>query len=464
MGLLNRILRPLGLKAVEGAYRPGPYLLSGGWLPAGTPWNFWQMGRNVRPYGQCSAMVEACVSAYAQTVAMCPGDHWVRRDDGGRDRKDPAQSALARILRNPNDYQSISDFLLNLTRSLYADGNAYALAIRNNRAEIAELHLMEPRSCGCRIAEDGSIFYSLGGNPIIDQRGFDLAAVPGRDVLHVRLHTPRHPLKGESPVLAAALDVAASDAMLQQQIAFFTNQARPSFVLTTDERLTREQAVELRDRWQEQTSGENAGKTPILTFGLKAQQIGGSAKDAQLAETMKMSQEQIALAFRVPLQILGIGGTPFASTEALMQSWRATGLGFALNHIEEAFGQLFRLRGYPYEYLELSTDALMRSAFKDRIEGLARAVQGTLMSPDEARADLDLGKAPGGHGEEPRAQMQLMPLSWHRRPPDPAAAPAEPPSPEAAPEEPEEADEDAERHDPAAIFARLHEHALRRLH
>ena len=67
-------------KAAEGAYRPGPYYLpvSGGWLSAemGQYMNWWQLGGDVTPASAQSAMVEACVSAYSQTVAMCQGDHW----------------------------------------------------------------------------------------------------------------------------------------------------------------------------------------------------------------------------------------------------------------------------------------------------------------------------------------------------------------------------------------------------
>jgi hypothetical protein len=114
------------------------------WLPAGSPWNYWQTGlpQGGLPYGERSAMVEACVSAYSQTVAMCPGDHWRKLANGGRERV--TGSALTRILRQPNDYQSISDFLLNLTRRLYERGEAFAVAIRNNRGEIAELHHLDP--------------------------------------------------------------------------------------------------------------------------------------------------------------------------------------------------------------------------------------------------------------------------------------------------------------------------------
>lgn len=442
--IIGRVL-PWRKRAAEGAYRPGPYFLSDGWLSAsaGRAWNWWQMGASVQPYGECSAMVEGCVSAYAQTVAMCPGDHWRKLENGGRERV--AGSALSRVIRRPNDYQSISDFLLNLTRRLYANGEAFAVAARNDRGEIAELHLM--RNGMAMIAEDGSIFYSLGGNEVVDRR-FDFSApVPARDVLHVRLHTPMHPLKGVSPVLATVLDRALSGAALNQQIAFYLNQARPSFMLETDQQLTKDQAAQLRIQWNEQTQGDNAGGTPILSWGLKAKPVTLSANDGALSELLKMSDQSVAVAFRIPLQILGIGGTPFASTEALMSSWRASGLGFALNHIEEAFGLLFRLRGMPDEYLEFDTKALLRSNFKEMIEGLARSTISGIHSSDEARNELDLPITPGGHGAMPRVQQQVVPLSYgtDMKPPTPASA--------TAPQPDEDVDADRDR-DYGADFAR----------
>lgn len=393
-------------KAAEGQYRPGPYLLSEGWLSstAGKFMNWWQMGYSIQPYGQAGAMVEACVSAYSQTVAMCPGGHWRSLPEGGREAV--TTSDLYRILRKPNDYQSISDLLLNITRRLYEKGEAFGLAIRNDRNEVKELHWM--RHGVPYIGEDGSIFYGLGGNEVVERR-FDLSyPIPARDVLHVRLHTPRHPLKGESPILAAALDLAMSGAALNQQVSFYLNAARPSFMLETDQQLTAPQTKELRERWDEQTKGDGAGGTPILAWGLKAKPVTVTAQDGQLADLLKMTDQNVALAFRMPLQILGIGGTPFASTEALMSSWKAMGLGFALNHIEEAFGQLFRLKGFPEEYLELDTNALLRSSFKEMLEALSNGTK-RVLTPDEARAFMDLPKVPGGN--ELLVQMQDIPLS-----------------------------------------------------
>lgn len=409
-GLLAKILPSWTKRSKEGEYRPGPYALSDGWLSAkaGKFWNFWQMGYSVQPYGESSAMVEACVSAYAQTVAMCPGDHWRTMPNGGRERA--VNSALTRWLRRPNDYQTISDFLLNLTRRLYERGEVYAVGIRNERNEVVETHLMKDGQP--MIGADGSIFYWLGGNEIIERRfRFDLP-VPARDVLHIRLHTPMHPLKGVSPILATTLERAMAGAALNQQVAFYLNQARPSFILETDQKLTADQTRELRKLWDEQTQGEGAGGTPFLSWGLKAKAVTVGAKDTELAEMLKITDQSIALAFRLPLQVLGVGDTPFASTEALMSSWKSSGLGFCLNHIEEAIGTLFGLKGQPDEYLEFDTDALMRSNFKDMIEGLARGTISGIYAPDEARNKIGLPSVPGGVGKEPRVQQQVVPLSF----------------------------------------------------
>lgn len=444
-GLLAKILPSWAKRSTEGAHRPGPYALDEGWLSAkaGKFWNWWQLGYSVQPYGEANAMVEACISAYAQTAAMCPGDHWQTNADGGRTRV--TGSALTRWLRKPNDYQSISDFMLNLTRRLYERGEVFAVAIRNNRNEIEQMHIMTTGQPF--IGVDGSIFYGLGGNEIAERR-FDFGyPIPARDVLHVRLHTPKHPLKGVSPILATVLERAMAGAALNQQVAFYLNQARPSFMLETDEKLTADQATELRRRWDEQTQGENAGGTPILSWGVKAKAVTVGAKDSELAQMLKITDQSIALAFRMPLQVLGVGDTPFASTEALMSSWKSSGLGFCLNHIEEAIGNIFGLKGQPDEYLEFDTDALMRSNFKDMIEGLARGTISGIYAPDEARNKVGLPSVPGGVGKEPRVQQQVVPLSFGADMKPEAARPAPP----AAADEPGPANDNTAEQAAAAL-------------
>jgi hypothetical protein len=113
-----------------------------------------------------------------------------------------------------------------------------------------------------------------------------------------------------------------------------------------------------------------------------------------------------------------------------MQDWRAGGLGFVLNHVEEALGNLFRLGGQPDEYVEFDTSALMRSAFKERVEAWAAGVKGGVFPRNAALADFEM--APVEYGDEVWVQQQDVPLSVAgdnaSNPPQPAPLPA--PEPE----------------------------------
>jgi HK97 family phage portal protein len=431
----RRLLRPFQ-KALPG----GGYMLplGGGWLPPDAPWNFWQLGMDPMRAGG-GAVVHACVAAYAQTAAMCPARHFRSTDDGGRERI--TTSALSRVLKRPNSYQSTSDFFLNLTGYLYDDGNAYALALRNNRFEVAELHLMNSRTSAPRVAVTGDVFYNLSGNPIVEKiiPADMLSVVPARDVLHVKLDARNagNPLLGEPPLTSALLDVAASNNMVQQALQYSQNQARPSGVIETDEPLERPQMDAARAWWDEMTRGMGAGGTPILAHGMKWKPTTGSSRDAQLAEMLSITDARIATVYRVPLQLLSLfsgstgGGNTASSTQDLMRFWVASGLGFCLNHIEDACGRFFNLMGWPDEYLELDTAALERSNMLDRVEALARGVQGGIYAPNEARALEDLPAAKDG--DEPRVQQQVIPLSFASNPPAPPAPPSPPPAEPAPP-------------------------------
>jgi phage portal protein BeeE len=180
--------------------------------------------------------------------------------------------------------------------------------------------------------------------------------------------------------------------------------------LQTDLNLDSTQVQQLRDRWNSQAKGLSAGGTPILTHGLKVFPWSqNAAKDLQVAELLKLANENICLVFRIPQAVLGLGGAPLGATEQLMKSWLASGLGFCLNHVEQAFDRLFGLAGQPGEYTEFDTAALLRSDQKDRIESLARAVQTGILAPNEARNEEGFDSV--SFGDEPRTQAQNVPLS-----------------------------------------------------
>jgi len=428
--------------AGEGNYHPGPYTVSGGVLPHewGQFINYWQMDLDPLAPPGCST-VEACVWAYIRAIAQLPGYH--KREKGNGEAETVMTSALSRLLRAPNGYQTPSDFLVHLIRSLLYTGNSYWIAQRNDRQEVEALHWTDPRACRVReIKVQGQvfaeIFYEIGDNPVLNLSSLsdNSLVVPARDVLHVKLDTRRNPLIGETWLSALGPDLATDAAIHHSATTFSGNMSRPSGVLTTDLQIKQPDVESLRARWNEQAKGMNAGGVPILTHGLKFQPISISNQDAQIVEQQKLTDQKIASVFGVPAILLGINDSATQkSTEAIMAQWLASGLGFVINHIEQAFDRFIGLSALPggREWTEYDTRALLRSAFKDRIEGLARGVQAGIFDHDYARRLEGLSDLPGGIGQIPYQQQQMVPIGW--TPPVPQAVqPAADPVPDEKPE------------------------------
>lgn len=382
--------------------------VSGGHLPyeTGRFWNWWQQGHDIE-YGDDCPMVHACVDAYAQTIASLWGEHY-RYDENTSGKTPVKNSALSRIMRNPNGYQTRSDFMLNLVKSLMYKGNAYAVATRNARNEIDALHLVPSDSSQAYVdPETQAIFYGVGDNPLTGS-GLN-AMIPARDVLHIKLYTPHHPLTGVSPIQNLALSIRANNAISKHQAQFFNNMARPSGVISTDEKMTREQLEQLRAAWNEHSKGLNSGGVPILTAGLKWQSMSINSQDAQLIQAFNMTNQTIARAFRVPLPLVGdLEHATYNNVEQLISSWLSSGLGFLLEHIELSFDKFFGLRDT--DKTEFNTDALLRTDFAGRIDGLTKGVQGGLFTPNEARAKE--GLAGVDNGDKPYMQSQMVELGY----------------------------------------------------
>jgi HK97 family phage portal protein len=424
--------------AGEGNPHPGPYnILGQGWLPDawGRNLNFWQMDYNPLP-GPSSSIVEACVWAYARAIGQLPGYH--KRDSGDGGNEIVTTSALSRLLRTPNDYMTSSDFLVHLIRSLLLTGNSYWVAERNSRSEVTALHWTDPRQCHpVQILVEGQsfreVFYQIGFNPLTGLFDRGNIAIPARDVFHIKLATPRHPLIGETWLASLQVEQATRSAITTTSSALASNMSRPSGVLSSDRELSGAQIQELRARWNEQAVGLNSGGVPILGWGLKFQPLSVSNADAQIIDMLKLTDQAIAAVFGVPMILLGVSNTATQkSSEAVMAEWLAAGLGWLINHIEVSFDAFIGLNDITAgrEWTEYDTRALLRSAFKDRIDGLVSGVLGGLYAPNEARALEGLPAAV--EGDEPRLQAQVVPLSAWNQPQPMPAAPSAPSAPSAS--------------------------------
>ncbi|MFG6080739.1 phage portal protein [Paracoccus litorisediminis] len=384
--------------------------ITGGFIPSSWPWNFWQQGRD--PVGSsASPIVQACIATYAQTVASLPARHV--SEVPGEGVKVISTSPLSRVLRAPNPYQTPVDFFSMLTADLFGCGNAFAACIRDDRHQVIELHPLPARSVIVHVAHhddgDPATFYAIPNLPLLPA---SLAGqvIPARDLLHLRINAdPRAPLRGRSPVEALAAQIASTNAIAAHQAAFFSNMSRPSGLLTTDERITKEQMMQLRDAWQNQSQQLNSGGVPILASGLKWQTMSITSQDSQLVEAYGLGVEEIARAFRIPLPLIGnlSGASQYGTIADLASLWAAQGLGSVLQLIEASFGGFF---GLPTgTRMDLDESALLRADPAGRADILVKLVGAGVMSPNEARRSEGLPDAE--FGDEPRVLQQMVPLS-----------------------------------------------------
>jgi HK97 family phage portal protein len=401
------------------------------WWPAG----WWQAGARMPGNRDGSAAVEACISAIAQTVAMLPPHHWRERPDGGRDLI--SNSPAARVLRKPNAYQTRADFFLNLVRSELFRGNGYAVAERD-RGVITALHPV-PAGYGQPMIDRDSreVFYSFSQNSDLLPSPPVETLWPASEVLHVRMHTPTHPLMGVTPLRAAALAVNTGETIQAGVGAFMANMVRPSGYLAVPPGVTlsKEVAEQLRQDWTSNAQGQNQGKLGVLMAGIKWEPLSMEAFDEAVVAAYRMTVADVARVFRTPLPVIGeLGGATFQNSETLIRHWHATGLGFVIEHLELALDALFDLP--PGDYIEFDVEYILRSDFAARMDGLAKAVQGGIYAPNEARRREGLPDKDGG--DIPRLQAQMVPIDA----PVSAAVPA--PVAPAVPEN-EPAPEPAER-------------------
>lgn len=393
------------------------------------PINYWQLGPDLPTSGaERFNAVYACRKVLAEEVSRLHAHHWREDDSGGRTR---LNSRLERLLRYPNPWQSRVDFWLNLMDRLLCNGNAYALAGRDQSGAITSLTpianahpYVDPVS--------GAIFYALGVN------SHDLippaAEIPPdrmvahSEIFHLRLFTPIHPLIGEPPLNAARISAGSGLAMSSSTFSFFNRAARPSGYLVSKlpRMLTPEETEKLKKQWNDSYSGNGIGGTAILPADLEWHPMTMTAVDAEIVDLYKLTVEDVARVYRVPLFMLGdMTKATFTNVEQMTRTFYAGGLGFYLEHIESQLARFFDLA--MVEHVEFDVEqGLMRAELKDRVDALAKGVQGGIFSPNEARRREGLPAVPAGDNVFLQSQMVAVEQAASENEPPPQDDPIGP--------------------------------------
>ncbi|WP_270222644.1 phage portal protein [Kosakonia cowanii] len=352
----------------------------------------WQRNLEINPTTVLSFhAVFSCISLIASDISKMPL-RLMRRDSNGI-WKENNNGTPARIYKRPNAFQNRMQFFECWLNSKLCHGNTVVLKIRNTRGDITELRILDWNKVTPLVADDGSVFYQI--NPD-NMTGVEASVtVPAREVIHDRFNCLFHPLIGLSPIYAAGLAAMQGHHIQENSAHFFRNGSKPSGVIEVPGTITDENARKLKANWDTGYTGENAGKTGLLSNGAKYNPISMSADDAKVVEQLQMSEKIVCSTFHVPAYKAGVGDLPsYDNIEALEQQYYSQCLQTLIESIELLLDEAFELEDDAGTEFDVS--ALLRMDSERRIKTLGEGVKNTILTPNEARRSENLPPVTGG--------------------------------------------------------------------
>jgi HK97 family phage portal protein len=293
------------------------------------------------------------------------------------------------------------------------------------------MYVLDPSRVRPLVANDGSVFYELAADTVVGLG--ERVIVPAREIIHDRFNCLFHPLVGLSPIYACGLASTQGLAIQNNSARFFSNQSRPGGILTAPAAIGDDTAKRLKEHWDSNYGGDNAGRIAVVGDGLKFEALTITAEDAQLIDQLKWTAEVVCSVFHVPPYKIGVGTLPsMANVQALNLEYYTQALQILIEGLElcldEGLGTGEKLG------TELDLDGLLRMDTVTLIQAIKEAVGAGVMAPNEGRRRIDLPPVEGG--ETPYLQQQnysLAALAKRDALEDPfgtkAPAPAPPPPP-----------------------------------
>ena len=337
----------------------------------------------------------ACARVVAETVASLPLHLYRRLDDHNSERaKDlPLYNVLA---RRPNSWQTRYEWVEQMCLHLGFYGNSYQLKVAGNRGSVDQIYALHPSGMKVVQEDDKSLSYLY-----TDPRTGKPAAYRDDQIMHVRWLS-FDGIHGEVPVELGRDAIGLARALEQYAATFYKNNAQPGIILHTDQALPREVREQLRDQWEAAHRGPaKAGRTAILSNGLKADSVSATNQESQLAELWMQSLLAICRVWRMPPHMIQeLGRATWGNLQSEMVSFEKFTIAPWLRRIEGAIerdvlpedGEL---------YAEFLVEGLLRGDITTRYQAYEVAIRNGWLTPEEVRMKENLGPLPESANDSP---------------------------------------------------------------
>lgn len=348
------------------------------------------------------SVVWACVRLIAESVASLPLRLYSIGQDGQKNRI-YEHPIISLFNTKVNKWQTRQEFFETLTLQLALLGNAYALKHYNNRGGLISLTPLMTEQVEVSMLEDGTLTYQY-------YDGVNIRVFSAERILHIKLMG--NGVIGLSPLSYARNCIGLAQAAENRTTAIYSNGAKPSGVLMVDQLLKPEQREQIRANFAGMSAG-NDDRLYVLEANMRYQQISMSPQDIELLESRRFQIEDIARFFGVPSVLINDASATTAwgsGIYQLMQGFYKLGLRPYLERYESAMmNSLFPPEDRTKYELEFDFSALLQADAAERYAMYKEAIQGGLLTPNEAR-EFE-GLSPKDGGDDLFMQQQMTPIT-----------------------------------------------------
>lgn len=313
---------------------------------------------------------------------------------------------LAALLQKPNAMQGGAEFFESVYAYYLIAGNSYVEAVGTSQGRPMELWSLRPDRLRVIPAKEGGIAafrYTAGGQSV----DYAVNAVTGQcDLLHLKAFHPLDDWYGMSPLEAAAVSVDQHNDAAKWNASLLQSSGRPSGALVfrplhadAPDTLTAEQRQSLRAELEAHYTGAGAAGRPlVLEGGLDWREMSLSPKDMDWLAGKDVSAREIALAFHVPPQLIGVEGSlSFANFEQARLALYDDAILPLIDHVKDELNRWLAPRFGEDIHIGYDADAI--EALAPRREKVwARLQAADFMTVNEKRAALGLAPLAEGDG------------------------------------------------------------------
>ena len=341
----------------------------------------------------------AVVNFISSSIAQLPLKVYTR--DENDERKRDRDSVAAKLLWKPNEDQTEFEFVFGLVAELKLFGCVYILSLPDPDSDSGKQLRIIPTDW----VTDTEKVTPYGPNKIrVTADGYGTIEIPRTDFVRFCTYSPGNPGGYVSPVSALRQtleeqiqagrfrrELWRSSGRLNAQIV------RPKDVQPWTEETKKKWVEAFREAWG--AGGSKAGSIPLMEDGMEIKTFNASFKEQQWVESVKLSREAVAAAYRINPSLVWHSDTQtYASSKDNARALYAECLGPDLQMIQQRINSFLlpMIGADPNTYVEFDLTEKLKGDFEQRAAVIQSSVGGPWLTRNEARRDNNLPPIEGG--------------------------------------------------------------------